>query len=86
MIDTRSQLMDWVDEDREALVATLADFVRARSPNPPGVKPGTLCILLVFSYGAYPYKNGNANEIDDTMHLLKTHTLSAHDHLMGDSA
>jgi len=36
MDDTKAQLLRWIDEDREAIVAFLCDFVRAKSPNPPG--------------------------------------------------
>jgi len=36
MSDVRRQLLKWIDEDREKIVAFLQDFVRAKSPNPPG--------------------------------------------------
>jgi succinyl-diaminopimelate desuccinylase len=35
-MDIRQQLLKWIDEDREKIVAFLQDFVRAKSPNPPG--------------------------------------------------
>ncbi len=36
MDDTKAQLLRWIDEDREEIVGFLCDFVRAKSPNPPG--------------------------------------------------
>ena len=36
MDDDRARLAAWIDDDREALIAFYADFVRAKSPNPPG--------------------------------------------------
>src|SRR5499427_9748248 len=36
MSDVKAQLAKWIDDDRDAIVAFLCDFVRAKSPNPPG--------------------------------------------------
>jgi succinyl-diaminopimelate desuccinylase len=36
MPDLKEQLMRWIDEDRATIIAFLCDFVRAKSPNPPG--------------------------------------------------
>ncbi|MCC7275779.1 MAG: M20/M25/M40 family metallo-hydrolase [Alphaproteobacteria bacterium] len=36
MSELRSQLLQWIAADEERMVGFLADFVRARSPNPPG--------------------------------------------------
>lgn len=36
MSTDRQQLIDWIEQDREALVTFLRDFVRQKSPNPPG--------------------------------------------------
>jgi hypothetical protein len=36
MDDAKAQLLRWIDEDREEIVGFLCDFVRAKSPNPPG--------------------------------------------------
>src|SRR5712692_2855101 len=36
MDDAKAQLLRWIDEDREEIVEFLCDFVRAKSPNPPG--------------------------------------------------
>ncbi len=36
MNDLKAQLARWIDEDREKIVGFLCEFVRARSPNPPG--------------------------------------------------
>ena len=32
----REQLLGWIEEEREAILAFLQDFIRAKSPNPPG--------------------------------------------------
>lgn len=32
----RQQLLDWIEAEKDAIVAFFCDFVRARSPNPPG--------------------------------------------------
>ncbi|MBV9784797.1 MAG: M20/M25/M40 family metallo-hydrolase [Acidisphaera sp.] len=34
--DTKSQLLGWIDRDRDEIIGFLRDFVRAASPNPPG--------------------------------------------------
>ncbi len=36
MSDLKRQLLEWIDDDRDTIVAFLCDFVRAKSPNPPG--------------------------------------------------
>jgi succinyl-diaminopimelate desuccinylase len=36
MHNLREQLTRWIDEDREQIIGFLCDFVRAKSPNPPG--------------------------------------------------
>ena len=36
MADLRQTILDWISQDEEALVQFYRDFVRARSPNPPG--------------------------------------------------
>jgi xanthine/CO dehydrogenase XdhC/CoxF family maturation factor len=36
MDDAKAQLLRWIDEDRDESVGFLCDFVRAKSPNPPG--------------------------------------------------
>jgi succinyl-diaminopimelate desuccinylase len=36
MDDAKTQLLRWIDEDREEIIGFLCDFVRAKSPNPPG--------------------------------------------------
>ena len=36
MDDAKAQLLRWIDQDREEIVSFLCDFVRAKSPNPPG--------------------------------------------------
>jgi len=36
MEGAKAQLLRWIDEDRDEIVRFLCDFVRAKSPNPPG--------------------------------------------------
>ena len=36
MDDLKRQLLKWIDDDRETIIGFLCDFVRAKSPNPPG--------------------------------------------------
>src|SRR5213594_2904318 len=36
MDDVKRQLAKWIDQDRETIIGFLCDFVRAKSPNPPG--------------------------------------------------
>ncbi|MEX2647514.1 MAG: M20/M25/M40 family metallo-hydrolase [Alphaproteobacteria bacterium] len=36
MADTKRQLLDWIEADRDALIGFFSGFVRAKSPNPPG--------------------------------------------------
>ena len=36
MDDMKRQLLKWIDDDREMIIGFLRDFVRAKSPNPPG--------------------------------------------------
>jgi succinyl-diaminopimelate desuccinylase len=36
MDDLKGQLLRWIEEDRERIVDFLCEFVRAKSPNPPG--------------------------------------------------
>jgi len=36
MTGPREKLLDWIEQDREEIIAFLQDFLRAPSPNPPG--------------------------------------------------
>lgn len=36
MVSMREQLLGWIEQERSAIVGFLRDFVRCRSPNPPG--------------------------------------------------
>jgi succinyl-diaminopimelate desuccinylase len=36
MSDVKQQLAKWVEDDRDTIIGFLCDFVRAKSPNPPG--------------------------------------------------
>ena len=46
----KEQLTRWIDEDREQIIGFLSDFVRAKSPNPPG--DTTLAAAHVASSGS----------------------------------
>jgi succinyl-diaminopimelate desuccinylase len=35
-MDNKQQLLDWIEEERDAIIAFFGDFVRAATPNPPG--------------------------------------------------
>ena len=36
MAEVKRQLAKWIDDDRDTIITFLCDFVRAKSPNPPG--------------------------------------------------
>ena len=36
MDDAKTELLRWIDEDRDTIIRFLCEFVRAKSPNPPG--------------------------------------------------
>src|SRR5437016_9826678 len=36
MTDVKKQLATWIDDDRDTIIEFLCEFVRAKSPNPPG--------------------------------------------------
>src|SRR5213592_3616701 len=36
MSDVKKQLATWIDDDRDKIIEFLCEFVRAKSPNPPG--------------------------------------------------
>ena len=36
MNSKKQELLSWVDRDREMLIAFFQDFIRCRTPNPPG--------------------------------------------------
>ncbi len=36
MDETKRQLTDWIDDDRDRLITFLSQFVQAKTPNPPG--------------------------------------------------
>ena len=36
MTDVKKQLATWIDDDRDKIIEFLCEFVRAKSPNPPG--------------------------------------------------
>ena len=36
MSDVKTRLAKWIDDDRDTIIGFLCDFVRAKSPNPPG--------------------------------------------------
>ena len=36
MDETKRQLLEWIDADRDRLITFLSQFVQAKTPNPPG--------------------------------------------------
>jgi succinyl-diaminopimelate desuccinylase len=44
----RQQLLSWIEQDRDALVAFFSGFVKARSPNPPGDTREAVAFLCKF--------------------------------------
>ena len=57
MNDLRQQLVDWIDADRDRLVAFLSQLVQARSPNPPGdTRDAAACIMRFLDAAGAPYR------------------------------
>ena len=53
----RNELLDWIERDRDVLVRFLQDFVRHRSPNPPGDTRSTAkFITAVLDQHRLPYR------------------------------
>ena len=53
----RNELLDWIERDRDVLVRFLQDFVRHRSPNPPGDTRSTAkFITAVLDQQRLPYR------------------------------
>ncbi len=53
----RNELLDWIERDRDELVRFLQDFVRHRSPNPPGDTRSTAkFITTVLDQQRLPYR------------------------------
>jgi len=53
----KEQLLAWIEQDRERLVAFLAEFVRVPSPNPPGDTRAAMAFLQAFLDGeGVPYR------------------------------
>ena len=57
MHEDKKQLLQWVEEDRDRLIAFLSGFIRAKSPNPPGDTRETAAYVSRFldDFGL-PYK------------------------------
>ena len=45
---TKRELLSWIEQDREALVAFFSGFVKAKSPNPPGDTREAVAFLCRF--------------------------------------
>jgi len=53
----REQLLRWIDQDRDRIVAFLQDFVRAATPNPPGdTTPAMACIRKLLDQEKIGYR------------------------------
>jgi succinyl-diaminopimelate desuccinylase len=46
--DLKAQLLEWIDQDREELIGFLCDFVKAKSPNPPGDTTAAVQVITDF--------------------------------------
>ena len=57
MDNVKRQLAKSIDEDRETIVAFLCDFVRAKSPNPPGdTTPASAHVTRFLEARALPFR------------------------------
>ena len=57
MDPTKLQLLDWIEGDRERLIGFLQDFIRCKTPNPPGdTTEGAAFIQRFLDAEGLPYK------------------------------
>ena len=57
LIDPRSQLLAWIDADRDLFVGFLSEFTQARSPNPPGdTREATTVLTRLFDKHGVSYR------------------------------
>lgn len=53
----KEQLLQWIEEDRDALIGFLSTFIQARSPNPPGDTRAAVAHIRAFlDERGLPYK------------------------------
>lgn len=57
MIDPRSELLGWIDADRDLMVAFLSQFTQAKSPNPPGdTREAAACLTRLLDERGLAYR------------------------------
>jgi succinyl-diaminopimelate desuccinylase len=57
LTDLKQQLLQWVESDRERLIAFLQEFIRCRNPNPPGdTLSGAAFVRRFLDEAGLPYK------------------------------
>src|SRR5690606_4010742 len=62
--DNKRQLLEWIEADREELIAFFRQFVRCRSPNPPGdTLESSAHVRAVLDEHALPYRTTAPNKI-----------------------
>lgn len=61
--DLASQVTEWIDRDRDEIIAFLSDFLRAKSPNPPGdTRAASACVVDFLKRYNLPYRVVSAQE------------------------
>lgn len=64
MEDLRKRVVSWIDEDREVFLEFLANFVRAKSPNPPGDTREAAAVIEEFLTGRQlPFRTISPNQV-----------------------
>ena len=61
----KNEILDWINDEKSQIVSFLQDFIRAKSPNPPGdtVNASKVIRSLLKKHNANPHKGysyGNA--------------------------
>ena len=65
MSSDRERLWNWIDKERDILVAFLRDFIRAKSPNPPGdTRAAAAHITAFLDSQGLPYRTIAPQRID----------------------
>lgn len=64
MEDLRKRVLSWIDEDREVFLEFLGNFVRAKSPNPPGDTREAAAVVEAFlTERQLPFRTIAPNEV-----------------------
>ncbi len=64
MEDLRKRVLSWIDEDREVFLEFLGNFVRAKSPNPPGDTREAAAVVEAFlTERQLPFRTISPNEV-----------------------